>query len=540
MPKFLRRLFFGSLYLLPVMLFFSYHPVLKFGENSSMNFELSLALIWLVWFDLVSLCALLALHFTSPRRAQKPSKSPKSSKTFTALGYNFPGISDRRIFLCSLFPFFATLSIFWSANPLRAALTAGIIWLVFFAVFALLYLAPLLNPPKLIVRHLLLIFFVSSLAVCAVCWLQSFLDLLGVSRDQTLLCLGCTYHSFGFPHPSGFAIEPQFMGNLLLAPTLLALYLLLFRPPARRFFRPTFLLISASIFSATLFLTFSRGAIYAYIIALGVFFLFSFSRRFRPDVRRLAFLIPILTFVFTLSVQGIFSALGPTDETFLSGVTKSLHQLSLGKLDLRFLAARPDPEPTAADSVGDEPATSTDDSSAIFEGYVAESTNARLDLNRAAIDTWLSAPSHPASGLRIGLRCLYSCCPCAAEGPLTPTSILFGVGLGGAGVAMHENFFITYIASPKEIVQNQYFSLLLELGLIGLAFALLIAIFLFSRRSPFWRSPALPFLCALVLAYLFTLNFFSGLPNALHIYLLPPLFFMIFAKSPCNFRNSDI
>ncbi len=578
MSKLIRKFFFSLLYLLPVVLFFSYHPVLKFGENSSMNFELSLPLTWLVLFDLAAFCALIALHFSSPRSARrpvcakscshKPEKRPKSRKPFSALCYNFPGISDRRIFLLSLFPFFATLSIFWSSNPLRGALTAIVLWLVFFAIFALLYLLPLLNPPKLLSRRLLEIFFAASLFICAVCWLQSILDLIGFSRETTLLCLGCTYHSFGFPHPSGFAIEPQFMGNLLLAPTLLALYFLIF-PPKASFFRRPFLIISACIFSATLFLTFSRGAIYAYIIALFAFFCFTFSSRFRPEnaaLRRAFFLIPAMTFIFTLCMQGVFSALGPTDETFLSGVTKSIHQLSLGRLDLRYLAAEPEeaaPEPPAPKTIklppSSEPAancnpvedggtTAVDNSednapaenSAIFEGYVAESTNARLDLNKSAFDTWLSAPGHPESSIEIGLRCLYFCCPCTASGKLTPTSVLFGVGLGGAGAAMYFNSFITRATSPKEIVQNQYFSLLLELGLVGIALVLLVGFILFRRRSPFWRSPALPYLFSLILAYLITLNFFSGFPNALHIYLLPPLFFIIFKKSPCNSKNSDI
>jgi hypothetical protein len=136
---------------------------------------------------------------------------------------------------------------------------------------------------------------------------------------------------------------------------------------------------------------------------------------------------------------------------------------------------------------------------------------------------------------------------------------------------MYLNSFITGINSPKEIVQHQGFSLLLELGLVGIAlaiFSLLIAFFpqFFSRRfldgkaakvpkstqksekisetaknpaqkappSPFWQHPALPLLAALIIAYLVTLNFFSGLPNALQIYLMPPLLYYIFVDDSAS------
>ena len=39
------------LYLLPLVLFFSYHPVISLGGDGTMNFELSLPIIWLVVFD---------------------------------------------------------------------------------------------------------------------------------------------------------------------------------------------------------------------------------------------------------------------------------------------------------------------------------------------------------------------------------------------------------------------------------------------------------------------------------------------------------
>ena len=510
----LRRFIFALIYLLPAVLFCSYYPLISLGSDRCMNFELSLPLIWLVLFDATLLLAFILLDHER-RRSRPRSRAAARKQSFW--GFNFPGLTDRQFFLFSLFPFFATASILWSANPLRALLTASLIWLVFFAIFALLHLLPALGPPFRFRTKFLTAFFISTAVICALCWLQSFLDLAGLSRDQTLLCLGCTYHSFGFPHPSGLAIEPQFMGNLLLAPTLTALYLLVFHHPrhsssARTQKNPSFtlsrrqfrlVLAAAYLFSATLFLTFSRGAIYAYAVALVALAIFALVRHtFRPSL----LLIPIATFLAVLGVQGTFAALSPTSETFLTGVTKSIHHLSLGLIDLRPTASDPTPEISDPAENSEAPETTPDFSTdAIFDGYVPESTNVRLSLSSTALRTWIHSP----------------------------WTIFFGVGLGGAGTAMH-SLYPDLVTSPKEIVQNQFTSLLLELGLIGV-FLLVFAFYLaFCSRygRPRLRShPALPLLVALLLAYLVTLNFFAGLPNALHIYLLPPLLYLIFAPS---------
>jgi O-antigen ligase len=97
-----------------------------------------------------------------------------------------------------------------------------------------------------------------------------------------------------------------------------------------------------------------------------------------------------------------------------------------------------------------------------------------------------------------------------------PGRVFFGVGLGGAGVAINRQ---DGSYSAKEIIQNQYLSILLELGCFGLAATVLTlggaAIFARQKKAGavFW---------ALFLAYLISLCFFSGLPNVLHIYLLMP------------------
>lgn len=586
--KFLRAVYFALLVALPAVLFFSYHPIISLGANSSMNFELSLPLIRLILFDFISLTN-FAILFRGYKNSDACSKVEKGSRKrgFAMLFESIktwprgPERSSRKaiaeplVFL--LFPLYCTLSVFWSANPLRAILTVGILWLVIFAIFAIIRLSPLLEPPSRLKIWAIRAFFVSTAVVCLFCFIQSLLDSCGLSRETTLLCAGCTYRSFGFPHPNGFAIEPQFMGNLLLAPTLLVLYLLCqatsktpshpnkteqnsktehvepeqcrsastaelaraTKPtPADGSARPeqttttfphlrktpvkTALVICAILFSTTLFFTFSRGAIYSYALGLAILIIFALRRRiFRPVL----IIIPVTTFFLSLGLQGTFAHFGPTSETFTSAVTKSIHQLSLGIIDLRPQSnsqaseafeqvvnegtgasasdadnqAGTGPNTTRRGHPESATASLADAADPVFDGYVAESTNVRLGLSTSALATWSQ----------------------------NPRTILFGVGLGGAGIAMYE-FDPVSNPSPKEIVQNQPISLLLETGLFG-TILLLIAFYLILRpKSPLWAHPAIPLLISLAIAYLISFQFFAGLPNALHIYLLPPLFWYLF------------
>lgn len=713
--KILRKALWFLLYLLPAVLFFSYHPVIGLGANASMNFELSLPLIWLILFDFGSFILMIALFYHKKHDKSQPHRNSQShsesqSTAANPWGPEFPGLTDRRFFLLALFPLYLTISIFWSANPLRGLLTAGVMWAVFFAVFSILYILPQTPRPRRLRLHVLAVMFVASVLVCKYCYAQSIMDVAGLSRDVTLLCPGCTYHSFGFPHPSGFAIEPQFMGNLLLAPALTALYLVVFRSrrsAAKLVDEATYLentaqhkilhdkvrlpdfhwkrwqrigmIILTLFLTTTLFFTFSRGAIYAYIVAVFVMLIFLLKRHtFRWSI----ITIPLASLLIALGLQGTFAAVGPTAETFVSGVTKSIHQLSLGIIDLRPKDVSQPVEnsdlncgnlvennPTSVDKTDNsvdnsnktvenndnsvdknqqpvqnppeivdnssencvKPVDKTDQTveniatvvdkelekheeksqakadqqqeDTIFEGYVPESTNIRLSLNQTALWTWLSAPFRTGT-FTIGLDCIHADrAECNISTKLTPSSVLFGVGLGGAGTAMNAKY-PEKVTSPKEIVQHQGFSLLLETGLVGIAlaiFGLLVAFApqLFTRKfldgksatredpaqsasnspkfahqgrsksipssytsqtvkapqnvknkpltlkstppttakplkaapSPFWHHPALPLLLSLIIAYLVTLNFFSGLPNALQIYLMPPLLYLIFADN---------
>ena len=381
---------------------------------------------------------------------------------------------------------------------------------------------------------------ISSLAVASFCWLQSVLDILGVTPDKTLLCLGCTSQTFGFPHPNGFAIEPQFMANLLLAPIFLSLFSLFSNYSTKKTqsypFKLSQYLISFFLI-ATLYLTLSRGAIFSFWVGIFALFLFKIiaviksQTTFKIFIRKivLQFSLVILPLVFTLTIQGFFTAIGPTHLGFLDGVSSSLSQLSLGRINLRASkqnniehgslpqTSQPQEIIQAQTSQAQNPQIAPQ-----FTGYIAESTSIRLKLNEMAIDSWNDSVNQ----------------------------IFFGVGLGSTGVNLYQKF--PELGSPKEIIQNEYLALLYEQGVLGvIAFCLTVAslaiIYILYNKNPvksslsktkathrteqntsssFFESKKAHVLI-LYLVYALTLCFFSGLPNALHIYLLTPLLFSL-------------
>ncbi len=449
------RLFELLLCVLPLVLFFSYYPVISFGSDSTMNFEISLPILWLLGFDFVGVFLLI-----------KKKLVLNSLKKWRFL----------------LFPLLISLSILWSLNQTRGILTCGVMWLVVIAVLLMVELRSVLSEG--FSQKFLKWFFGSSLFVCAWCLVQCILDVCGVARDYSLMCLGCTSYSFGFPHPNGFAIEPQFMGNLLLAPVIASGWLILRSWPRVKYYAILFF-----IFSATLFLTFSRGAIYAFAVAM-IFMVTWMGIKQKSWKVLWTFAIMAGAFLFTLNLQGILAQVSPTNDTYQSGVAKALNHLSLGIIDIRQAQQTKNDE-TISESIVDK--TQDEENESAFDGYVAESTEIRKMMTRNAIKVWSQDFK----------------------------TVLFGVGIGGAGQAMYD---AGLTGSPKEIVQNEYASLLLEVGLLGiiLAVALIIAVICVVAKNSI--SPAI---LTLLLAYGISLLFFAGLPNALHIYLLPACLWIV-------------
>lgn len=482
---------------LPPALFFSYHPVIPLGSTTNMHLEFSITLIWLLLFFFVATPALISLKKINPTSLQ-PNSIYHSLK---------PLLSRPKIYtiLPLLLPCYLSFSILFSPSPLRAFLTAGIFWLIIldsYLIYLLLQRFP--NLKLLFIKSLIY----SSLIIALWSWIQSLLDIAGLPRANTLLCQGCVYQSFGFPHPNGFAIEPQFLGNLFLAPAFLCLSFLFLRPKLPK--SPIFSPIITIFILTTLFFTFSRGAILSFFAAIMVGFLLLIRSRPRPTLH--ASLLVLISFILSLFAQGIFSALSPTSDTFFSGITKSLNHLSLNRIDLRPLltpsasqspsSAYPPSQSSLSTSTpstpsldqptpGLTPSPQTIPPASRFHGYVSDSTDIRLSFSDKAFKSWAKNPSY----------------------------YLFGSGLGSAGIILYQNY--PELGSSREIVQNQYLSFLLEGGLFGLTlFATIFALFFYQKIKSAPR-PSQIFISLLIFSYLLTLNFFSGLPNAIHLYLLP-------------------
>lgn len=483
------------------MLFCSYYPLISLASTPSTNYELSLALIWLFLFSVLSLKD-FAVHLLGLFRAFRSRPS-------------FGSIS-RLLFY--LFPTYLLATAFWSANPLRAALTAGILWCLVITGVTLLFssLRDAVSP-KTLERS----FLGATIIFCVICWLQSLLDVVGIERELTLLCPGCTSYSFGFPHPSGLAIEPQFMGNLLLAPTLYVLWKYLnndIKSPKSQVknqgnaiknitlrIKSHKNLFLAFLFTSTLFLTFSRGAIYSFFLGFALLLFVSvFKHKNLASLKSLP--LVALSFLFVLSCQGLASAHSPYPRSIACSISASISQLSLGEIniDCRTENAKKRYEikqeganisaVSAEEAIAPRPLPQED--SPVFSGYVEESTNARMKFNRIALEL----------------------------APETPTSLIFGSGLGSAGEIMFEK---GKTDTPFEIVQNEYLSLLLETGLLGLAFATLSLGIILSKLK---NHPERLLLGAPLLSFAASLLFFSGLPNALHLYLFPVFLALILSR----------
>lgn len=452
------------LYAMPAVLYFSFWPWISFGSNSTMNFDLSLPLIWLVVFDIVA-CILII----------KNGLIKKVLKSWVWL----------------LLPGYLTISVLWSHDKLRSLLIIGVLWLVYIAVFAFVLLKKYIADEKFW-RRFLKIFFGVGMVVCGWCVLQCIMDVAGVPRNCTLLCSGCVYRIFGFPHPNGFAAEPQFMGNLLLAPIFATLYLLV----KNRYFSRKVLLVLFFIFVATLFLTLSRGAIYGFAVAMVVFTIIYATKK----TWKIMWIWGVVIFAFlcTLNFQGILSEVSKTNDTYVSGMSKVINQLTLGVIDVggsqvkKEDAMEPAEDENANSVVEEEDGAQDEEKSeqAAFDGYVEISTSSRVGNWQSAIRTWKK----------------------------DPIRMIFGAGVGGELVSMYEN---GEIDSSREIINNQYVSVLLEGGIVGVVLCALTLVMLF------WVIRGIPdalLIYTLVIAYAVTLVFFSGLPNALHVYLLPVIF----------------
>ena len=425
----------------PIMIWFSYLPQISLAEDGTMNYELSLALIYVVILAIVGL----------PRVWCHRSELKQS----------------RPVRLASAFVGWSGLCVIWSDNRTRGLLT--------FAVYVILYLVflALVAERRLLCQLLPKLVRVAIWATISACLLAIAQMVLGTfvitNRHSLGLCAGCVAGQFGFIRPNLLAIEPQFLGSLLLAPLLYITYLTL--QGKYSYAKQPLLLV---LMLTTLWLTLSRGAIYAYLASLVAMILL--IRKWRRQLVVVGLIA--LSLVVCLVCQGALASANPRiDSSFTQAVSTSLNHLSMGIVRLPYQRKSPTSLPSIPREHDKQPA---------YHGYVAESTNVRLSLTKTALAAWRSN--------RLGQQ-------------------LFGTGLGSAGIVLARQTGSRY---QKEIVQNEFVEVLLERGLIGLA--LLGGLVVLYGRLCFQRRDYLAL--AILVAYLTQWCFFSGLPNALHIYLV--------------------
>ncbi len=425
----------------PIMIWFSYLPRISLAEDGTMNYELSLTLIYVVILAIVGL----------PRVWYRWSELRQSGL----------------IRLVSAFVGWSGLCVTWSDNHTRGLLT--------FAVYVMLYLVflALVAERRLLCQLLPKLVRVAIWATISACLLAIAQMVLGTfvitNRHAFGLCAGCVAGQFGFIRPNLLAIEPQFLGSLLLVPLLYITYLTL--QGKHSYAKQPLLLV---LMLTTLWLTLSRGAIYAYLASLVVMTLL--VRKWRRQLVVVGLIA--LSLVVCLVCQGALASANPRiDSSFTQAVSTSLNHLSMGIIRLPYQRKSPTSLPSIPREHDKQPA---------YRGYVAESTNVRLSLTKTALAAWRSN--------RLGQQ-------------------LFGTGLGSAGIVLARQTGSRY---QKEIIQNEFVEVLLERGLIGLV--LLGGLVVLYGRLCSQRRDYLALV--ILVAYLAQWCFFSGLPNALHIYLV--------------------
>jgi len=440
--------------LAPVAVWFSYFPTMSFGRQSGTNLELSIAVIYAVILALVGLPQIWSRRQFLWRQ--------------------------KAVWLLAVFVGWNLLSVIWSVNPLRSVLVSGL-WSVLFLDFLVIYSLPSL---KKMISPLMRITITAAVVM-------SLLAIIQVAYGAWFdwgLCGGCVARGFGFVRPSGFAIEPQFFGSLLIAPILLLSYRLLQSKATK------YDVISLCLMFMALYLTLSRGAMYAVVAAVLVQTVLVSWRTSANWLRSSAVVVMVLVggFVFGMMWHGIFTQLNPRmADGLYQSITKSINHLSLGKINLPDLAPHQSPK---EDTLATSPQEVTPDSppKALFDGYVARSTEERTGMSQLALDVWTK----------------------------NPVQFLVGVGVGGAGRAIFQQSGKT--SGEFEIVQNEFLSVAVELGIVGVVLltALLLAL---CRKMSVKKALAWPIILGFVLQWMF----FSGLPNALHIYFVAMLMFAI-------------
>jgi len=348
MPKGGKHSLLERLWLLaPISIWFSYQPLVRFGQDSTMYFEVSVTMVFLLILALASLPAIW-------RRRRDLVKK-------------------RAVWLVGGFVIISSIGLFWTANLTRGILSSGVLGMLFLAFLGAVTLKGRFTK---LVPKITKIYLASTLVICILALLQFILGL-WLGPDQTLLCAGCVADQFGFVRPNVFMIEPQFLGNALLPAGLILAHQIITK--TRGVSWP--ILTALALVVLTLVLTLSRGALLAFAIGVTLIFVINYRK-----LTRIALTLTVLisALILALGLQGVAGAINPKmNETFLSTISRSVNQLSMDLIDLT-----PAAKPVEQQEIDGVKNPTQEQKQPNFDGYVEESTSARTIRSEMAIDRW--------------------------------------------------------------------------------------------------------------------------------------------------------
>lgn len=364
------------------------------------------------------------------------------------------------------------LTTFWTPSKIRGVLAASLATLI---LIILLGILARLKDFKAILPRLTKITIGTGVLMSVLAIIQV---VIGNYWFDLFLCKGCVAGLFGFPRANLFSIEPQFLGSILLIPFLMIVNQLLKKPNIG-------IAIKLAIVMIGLIATLSRGALFA----TGISAVILIALRGALKSKLIAIIVICGASIIGLIGQAGLAATNPLLKTsFKETIARSVNQISLGKIKMF--------RQESIEERGSAPITSPSSSFSdqpLYAGYVKESTNIRVNLANTALRAYADQPT---------------------------IKKIFGTGLGSAGREMAKQTGSNYY---KEIVQNQYIEILLERGLMGLGLLITLITMLIGR---FYKNPmALAIMVGVIIQYMF----FSGLPNALHVYIALIMLYGAFA-----------
>lgn len=312
------------------------------------------------------------------------------------------------------------------------------------------------------------------------------IQLVVASFDKTALgtlCTGCSGAVFGFPRINLFAAEPQFFANSLL-PALFASF----------FFRSNKRLANWALVltSVAIGLTFSRGAFLAIAVSVVVYIIIQLIRKdsIKSFLQHCCIMVASILVAFALLIGSAAIRYRETPYIVFNTTVSMLDHISMGTINIS--------QKTSVQAMANN--NPSDDF--IPEGYVAASSNDRLDAASLALNAWNDSSKN----------------------------ILFGVGMGNLGAYVNE-----YVSgAPSNLtVYIWYILVLAELGIVGLTGLLLApAYLLWKLVHSNLSAPPFALAFTVTVAFLIQLFSFGSYINSMYQYLFIGIFLAVLSVKP--------